>query len=386
MVMSGSVRALGGRMLAQEPSVTPPPGDVLGEPRDVQDLEQAFTDFINKIEARFWFVVAALVVLLVSVLVARLVRRGVERWVQRSSTEAHIHLVIAKLAYGAVVVLGVLIAVAVIGVNLGVLVGSLGLASLAVGFAMQDVLGNFIAGIALLLEHPFTKGDYVITQEAQGTVEDIRIRATHLRTPDGQLVLVPNKLLFGAVVTNASATNRRRLQVAVNIPYTEDPEQTRALLLEATQSVEGVVDDPAPQLLTQDFGQGAVQMLVWFWVNPTTVDMLRVRSQVLEVIERTLREADVDLAVPTFMATVPADEIDRRQVAENEAGERPQGPDHRPGGGQTDPDRQTGPVAAAKQGLSGDDGTQEGRSQSGGGRAAGAEPWSARGQGPGAGR
>jgi len=281
---------------------------VVGDPVDLSRLRQAFEDFWDRFVSKVPNLLLAVVLLASAFLIARAVRAAVERGLRRTSTEAHVHLLVAKLAYFSVISIGVVVALAIVGVNLAVLVGSLGLASIVLGFALQDILGNFVAGIVLLLEHPFTRGDFILTEKAQGTVEDIRVRATLLRTSDGQLVLVPNKLLFTEVLTNASATDRRRVQVTLTVPYHEDTGRTRALLLDAVASVEEVSDEPPPQLFTQDLGQGGLQLAMWFWVDPAGVDMLHVRSEVLDRLERALRDADIDLVAPTLMATVPSDE------------------------------------------------------------------------------
>jgi small conductance mechanosensitive channel len=246
------------------------------------------------------------VVLVLSVLLARLVRRGVEAALRRTSTEAYVHLLVAKLAHFGIVLLGVVAALSLAGANLSVLVASLGLATVALGFALQDIASNFVAGIVLLLEHPFTKGDMIAVNGASGAsgvVEDIRVRATQLRTVDGQLVLVPNKLLFTNVLTNSSATMRRRLEVTVDVPYAQDSSRVRELLLASAAKVDGVGGEDPPRLLTKDFGQGTLQLRLLFWVDPRRTDLLRVRSEVLEAAEAALAAEGIDLTPPQALAS-----------------------------------------------------------------------------------
>jgi small conductance mechanosensitive channel len=224
-------------------------------------------------------------------LVARLVRRGVERTLRRADAERHVVVVVATLAFYAAVAVGLVVALSVGGVNLGVLIGSLGLATVALGFALQDIVSNFTAGIVLLLEHPFTEGDHIAIAEAEGEVEEIQVRATRLRSPDGQLVIVPNKLLFTQVLTNSSASMRRRVEVELEVPYGQDTARARELLLAVAAEVEGVSEDPAPRLLTQDLGQDARRLRLWCWVDARRDDPLRVRSELLDTAERRLRDA-----------------------------------------------------------------------------------------------
>jgi small conductance mechanosensitive channel len=251
-------------------------------------LGDSFQDFADGFVHRLPNLLAALVALVLTVVVARLVRRGVERALRRTDAERHVVVVVATLAFYVVVALGLVVALSIGGVNLGVLIGSLGLATVALGFALQDIVSNFTAGIVLLLEHPFTEGDHIAITDAEGEVEEIRIRATRLRAPDGQLVMVPNKLLFTQVLTNSSATMRRRVEVPLEVPYDQDPARARELLLAAAAEVEGVSDDPAPRLLTQDLAQSARNLRLVFWVDSRSHDPVRVRSELLEAVEQIL--------------------------------------------------------------------------------------------------
>jgi len=261
-------------------------------------LTDSFRQFGEGFVRRLPYLLAAVVAILLTVLVARVVRRGVEGALRRTETERYVRVVVATLAFYGVVAVGLVVALSLGGVNLGVLVGSLGLATVALGFALQDIVSNFTAGIVLLLEHPFTEGDHIAIDEAEGEVEEIRVRATRLRAPDGQLVLVPNKLLFTQVLTNATAAMRRRVEVLLEVPYGQDVARARELLLAAATGVEGVSRDPEPRLITQDLGPGARSLRLWFWVDSRTDDPLRVRSELLEAAEQRLQDAGISLAPP----------------------------------------------------------------------------------------
>ena len=262
----------------------------------LEGLADSFQDFADGLVQRLPNLLAALVALGLTVVVARVVRRVVERTLRRTDAERHVVVVVATLSFYAAVALGLLVALSIGGVNLGVLIGSLGLATVALGFALQDIVSNFTAGVVLLLEHPFTEGDHIAIVEAEGEVEEIRVRATRLRAPDGQLVIVPNKLLFTQVLTNASATMHRRVEVPLEVPYGQDLTRARALLLAAAAEVEGIGDDPAPRLLTQDLAQGGRNLRLMFWVDSRSDDPVRVRSELLDVAERRLRDAGISLA------------------------------------------------------------------------------------------
>jgi small conductance mechanosensitive channel len=264
----------------------------------LEGLTDSFRQFGEGFVRRLPYLLAALVAIVLTVVVARAVRRGVEGALRRTDAERHVRVVVGTLAFYVAIALGLVVALSLGGVNLGVLVGSLGLATVALGFALQDIVSNFTAGIVLLLEHPFTEGDHIAIDEAEGEVEEIRVRATRLRAPDGQLVLVPNKLLFTNVLRNASATMHRRVEVRLEVPYGQDAARVRELLLAASAEAEGVSDDPEPRLLTQDLGQGARSLRLWFWVDSRNHDPLAVRSELLDKAEQRLRAAGIELGLP----------------------------------------------------------------------------------------
>jgi small conductance mechanosensitive channel len=258
-------------------------------------LVGSFRQYADRFIGHLPNLLAAMLFMVVAVLLARLVRRGVEAALRRTSTEAYVHLLVAKLAYFGVMTLGVVVALSLGGVNPGVLVGSLGLATVALGFALQDILSNFVAGIVLLLEHPFTRGDQIAVADVQGRVEDIRVRATQLRGADGEQVLVPNKVLFTNVLTNSTATMHRRVEVALSVPQGVDPSRAREALVAAATAVEGVSGEPAPRLLLDDLGEDKMELLLELWVDPRRHELQRVRSEVLEATQAVLVSSGAEL-------------------------------------------------------------------------------------------
>jgi small conductance mechanosensitive channel len=270
---------------------------LLDEAPSVHGLVGSFERFGERFIGLLPNLLAALVFLAITVVLARLVRRGVEAGLRRTSTEAYVHLLVGKLAYFGTMLLGTVVALSIGGVNLGWVVGSLGLVTIALGFALQDILANFVAGIVLLLEHPFTRGDQIAMGDVEGTVEDVRVRATQLRTPDGQQLIIPNKLLFTSVLTNSTATMHRRVEVHLSVPGSEVSAKLRERLLGAAAGVEGVSgDDRAPRLLVQDLDDDKIELLLWFWVDPRRYpELQRVRSEVLEATQAVLARSNMGL-------------------------------------------------------------------------------------------
>jgi len=200
------------------------------------------------------------------------------------------------------IILGALVAlvIAIPGFTPSRLVEFLGITSIAVGFAFKDILQNFLAGILILLTQPFRIGDQIIVGKFEGTVEYIQTRATFIRTYDGRRVVIPNANLFTESVLVNTAYEVRRLEYDVGIGYGDDLEEARSLMLEAVRETEGVLADPAPDVLVMELAESTVNLRVRWWINPPLKrDALETRDRVLTAIKQRLTEHGIDLPFPT---------------------------------------------------------------------------------------
>ena len=149
-----------------------------------------------------------------------------------------------QVSYYVVWAVGGIVALDVVGIDARSLVTGLGLGSVALGFALKDILSNLVSGLMILLSRTFEIGDQIIVGETEGTVERIEVRVTHIRTYDGKLVLVPNGDVFMSRVTNNTASPLRRASVFVYLDYTEDLERAMSVILQAVSHLPGVALGP----------------------------------------------------------------------------------------------------------------------------------------------
>ncbi len=175
----------------------------------------------------------------------------------------------------------------------------LGVGSVAVGFAFRNVLENFLAGFLLLLSEPFQISDQIIVGDFEGTVENIEARATTIRTYDGRRVVIPNASLFTEPVTVNTAFDKRRSEYSVGTGYGDDVGQAMMLILEAIKEMEGVCDDPAPDVLVAELADFSVNVRARWWTDARREDVLAVKSGVVAAIKSRLLENGVDLPFPT---------------------------------------------------------------------------------------
>ncbi|MEO6338620.1 MAG: mechanosensitive ion channel family protein [Caulobacteraceae bacterium] len=244
---------------------------------------------------------AGLVVFLIFWGVATAVRGTVEKIAKQRSEFPSAATAFGRLAYIALMLLGVLISVTVAFPSMtpAKLFSALGIGGVAIGFAFKDILQNFLAGILLLIRHPFRAGDEITSGQFTGTVESIETRATYIRTYDGQRIIVPNSVIYTEVVTVITAYDLLRSHYDVGIGYGDDVSAASQVALDAVKSVSGVLSDPLPDILLWDLAGSSKNLRIRWWTRPTRSNVTHIRSQVLQAVAEALSAAGVDLPFPT---------------------------------------------------------------------------------------
>ena len=200
------------------------------------------------------------------------------------------------------------------------LVATAGLASIAVGFAFQDIFANFFAGILILWRFPFENGDFIEVDGISGRVEDVEIRMTLIRQTDGDLVLVPNSTIFQNNVTIFTNRPTRRVELAVGIAYGEDVAEGRKIILEAVKSCETVKPTPSPEVLATAFGASSIDFDVLWYTGNKPIEERRSRNEVIEAIKKALDEAGIEIPYPYRTLTFSKNEPDIIQAVAGRMG------------------------------------------------------------------
>lgn len=234
--------------------------------------------------------------------VARGVRRLGFLWAEQTEGDRSTEILIGRLCYGAVWVLGSIVALSILGLDFAALLGALGLTSVAIGFSLKDVLSNYISGVILLAARPFRIGDQVVIGDYEGTVVQIQLRATTMRTYDGRLVYIPNQRVFQSSIINNTAAPVRRSDVMVGVDCDADLNVTRQVILAAMTQVQGIEPEPAPIVLVQELAPSTVNLKVRFWVDSRQQSFLQVTSDASQAITEQLQAANIEM--PTEIYTL----------------------------------------------------------------------------------
>ena len=246
--------------------------------------------------------VIALVLFGVGLLVARGVRAAVRRAAEMREASPGSAAVLGRIAGGMTILVSFLVAASVAfpSVSAADLFNLLGIGGVAIGFAFRDVLQNLLAGILILLTRPFVIGDQIRAGSHEGTVEDVWVRATVLRTYDNQRILIPNATLFVDKITIITAHDKRRLAFPLTIGNGDDMKEARRVIVEALRGTEGVLADPAPEALVTGLGAAGVDMTARFWIDPPRRrDAVDALDHAISNVKDALTAAGIDLPYPT---------------------------------------------------------------------------------------
>ena len=272
-----------------------------------QRLYTTTRDLLRDIIGNLPSLVGAIIVIGLTWIVAKGVRYIAYRWAQQTEGDSNTELLIGRLSYGGVWVIGFVIALGVMGLDFGALLGALGLTSVAIGFSLKDVLSNYISGVILLAARPFRIEDQVVIGEYEGTITQIQLRATTMTTYDGRVVYIPNQEVFQASIINNTGSPRRRSSVIIGIDYGEDISEALTVLNRVFQTIPEVEKNPKPDVLVNELAASTVNLEVRFWVDSRRSGFLATTSKVAQTVKEALEAADIDM--PTDIYTLIVREV-----------------------------------------------------------------------------
>lgn len=251
--------------------------------------------------------VAALLVIGLTWGVAALTRRGLRVLFRRIIADRTVENLIRQVAYYAIWVLGFVVAVDALGFRPQTVITGLGLTGLALGFALKDILSNFVSGLLLLALRPFELGDEIVVGETEGQVERIELRATQIRTYDGRAVLVPNAEIFTSRVVNNTAAPVRRGSIDCTLGYEDDLRRAGTALAAAAAGAPGVLEQPPVSVRIRELTASDVRVEVRFWTDSRRSDLLATSHSVRLAAIDALRAAGIALPDGALRRVVIAD-------------------------------------------------------------------------------
>lgn len=244
-------------------------------------------------------IIIAIVVIIVFFILAGIAGRTLKRNLLKRMSDQLLPAFLAKIFRWIIVLVGIFIAVNVLGFGglASGLIAGLGASALIVGFAFKDIGENFLAGMILAFNRPFDIGDVIVSQDFMGTVAGVDMRMTTIKTFDGNDVFIPNAMIIKNPLVNYNRAPTRRHEFVVGVEYSSDLGKA----VEAIQSVlnanSEVMDDPRPDVLLDEFGASSINIIVRFWVDNSELkrSQFDVKSDIIKQVKEKFDAEEIDI-------------------------------------------------------------------------------------------
>lgn len=278
--------------------------------QQIREMTRAFIELVPQL-------IVAVVVILLTWLINKAARVIVGRILDRTKLRPSLKELFTLLTSILVWVFGIMIAAVIVfpGLTPSSMLAGLGIGSVAIGFAFKDVFENFLAGIIILFRREMRIGDHIECEDIEGKVAHIAIRESHIRRTDGQLVIVPNSILFKNPVTIRTHEDSRRVTIICGVAYDVDVDAARDVITEAVEGCGTVQSDNKPiQIFAQEFASSSINFEVTWWTGSAPLDVRTSRDEVVSAVKRALDDAGIEIPFPyrtlTFKNAVPVEQAE----------------------------------------------------------------------------
>lgn len=256
-------------------------------------IDTFIENFINGIPN----LLTALAIFVISLYLARGLSRVVRRVLERRKAPEGVTQLLAELTRVSVIAIGGITALQRF-FDVTAFLAGLGIIGFTVGFALQDVMKNFAAGVILLIQQPFHVEEVIGTAGFDGTVLKIDLRSTEIKALDGRIVSIPNGDILAHPIINYTRAARRRIELPVGVSYDTDTEVARSVVLEAIQNVPGFMAEPAPLIGFSNFGDSALELQTYFWIDTALTNPIAAKDAAFSLIKSALDKQGIDIPFP----------------------------------------------------------------------------------------
>jgi len=262
-----------------------------------KELPQEIMNYAIEITSNFGLkLLTALIVVIVGRQLVKILLKVIKVALEKANTEETVRIFIANLLNTVFTVIIFVAAINQLGVETTSIIALLGAAGLAIGLALQGSLANFAAGILIVIFRPYKVGDYIEAGTNVGTVKDIQIFSTVLRTPDNKAIVVPNGSIMDGSITNYSEQPTRRIDIIASCSYEDDLDKVKQVLKTILDSEDRILTEPKPQIAVSELAESSVNFIVRPWVNSS--DYLPVMYSLLEQIKKTFDQEGISIPYP----------------------------------------------------------------------------------------
>jgi len=262
---------------------------------------------------RFVFIV---VIIIAAFFFSKVATIYFRRSLKEKMSKDHLEIILKLISYTIITVAVLFFVLPALDVEASSILVAGSVVGLVIGFASQSIVGNLISGIFLMIERPIKVGNLVNIDGNSGSVEDISLISTIIRTYDGLYVRIPNQSVFTTNITNYVANVARRFEYVVGIRYTDDADQAIAIIKDIIREHPFALKNPAPMLFVDTLGDNAVNIIVRIWAPST--DWYGIKTELLWIIKKTLEENGIEIAFPQRTLWF-ANELNKKEIQNSDS-------------------------------------------------------------------
>ncbi len=259
-------------------------------------LSETWSRLLAPAEAYGPRVIGAVCLLFAAWILAGWISRLTYRSLQLAKFDLTLSRFLTKFAWWGVLVLGVLACLDMFGVKTTSFAAAIGAVGFAIGLAFQGALGNFAAGVMLLIFRPYKVGDVIVVGSQTGKVDEIDLFSTTLDTPDNRRIMIPNGAIFGNTIENTSFHNKRRIDITIGVAFAADIDRTYEVLMRAACGVPGGLSTPEPEIVLLELTNSTVNWSVRVWTN--SEDFGLVKQRTIRSVKLALDQAAIEIPFP----------------------------------------------------------------------------------------
>lgn len=241
---------------------------------------------------------AAMVLFVITLYLAAWISKIIRRILEKRRTDPGMTLLIYHVTRWTIVILGTISALKQVNFEVTAFLAGLGILGFTVGFALQDISQNVIAGFLLLIQKPFELGDLIQIDDYTGTVQSVDLRSTELRTRDSHNVLIPNAYVFTKPITNYSRQATWRISLPIGVAYNSDLELVQRVTLQAVQVLPDVLDDPAPLIFFHTFNDFSIDFTLYYWIDGRITNPFTATHPAIIAIQKAFAQAGIEIPYP----------------------------------------------------------------------------------------
>ena len=238
----------------------------------------------------------ALSILIIGRQVVKILIKVISTALERSNTEDTVRIFVTNLLNTLLMIVVFIAAINQLGIQTTSIIAVLGAAGLAIGLALQGSLSNFAAGILIVIYRPYKVGDYIQADNHLGTVDDIQIFSTVLKTPDNKMVIVPNGSIMNGSIVNFSNQDKRRVDIIASCSYEDDIDKVKSVLADILSKDDRILNEPKPRIAVSELADSSVNFIVRPWVKNS--DYIDVYYSLLEEIKKRFDQEGIAIPYP----------------------------------------------------------------------------------------